>query len=178
MNSAQPDYLVSDGRLQLNEAGQAFNELRARIEHEAAQLDRSWAGAFLASILIAEPWLAAFDLNITVSHEYDDQGGTFLSYSSAVSEVRTVEGVTLPDTMVDDGAFDEDLAANYLTEQFDACERDIYVTFRDDDDSQELKIEVRREPIASLLVTGAVRGTDAFQALFPHQAASPPPNTV
>ncbi|QKL55760.1 hypothetical protein HI814_03270 [Ralstonia solanacearum] len=172
MTPNHPDYFVSDGMLQLNAAGQEFNQLHARVEREAAQLARSWTGAFFASILVAEPWLAAFDLRITASQEYDDQGGTFLSYSSAVSEVRTVEGMTLPDTVVDDdGAFDKDLAADTLTEQFDTYERDIFVSLAESD-ATELTVEVRREPIAVLLAAGSVSGSDAFQALFP-QSASP-----
>ncbi|WP_353627684.1 hypothetical protein ABNQ24_06880 [Ralstonia pseudosolanacearum] len=172
MKSMQPDYLVSGGQLQLNAAGQEHKRLKARLDSEAERLAQSWTGAFLASILVAEPWLAAFDLRITASHEYNDQGGTFLSYSSATSEVRTVEGVTLPDTVVDDdGAFDEDLAADYLTEQFNACERDILVTLAHDD-ATELTVEVRRGPMAALLAAGSVSGSDAFQALFP-QSTSP-----
>ncbi|AXV94633.1 hypothetical protein GO300_01040 [Ralstonia solanacearum] len=172
MKPNHPDYFISDGALQLNAVGQEFNQLHARVEREAAQLACSWTGAFLASILVAAPWLAAFDLRITASHEYDDQGGTFLSYSSAVSEVRTVEGVTLPDTVVDDdGAFDEGLAADTLTDRFDACERDIFVTLAEDA-ATELTVEVRREPVAALLAAGSISGSDAFQVLFP-QSTSP-----
>ncbi|WP_247539137.1 hypothetical protein [Ralstonia pseudosolanacearum] len=171
MKPVQPDYLVSDGQLQLNAAGQEHKRLKAQLDSEAERLAQSWTGAFLASIFAAEPWLAGFDLRITASHEYDDQGGTFLSFSSTVLAVLVVDGTTLPDTVVDDdGGFDEDLAADYLTEQFDAYERDVYVTFRDDDDIQELGLEVRREPVASLLAVGPVSGAEAFQALFPKSA--------
>lgn len=171
MNTAQPDYFVSNGQLQLNDAGLDLNWLQARIKHKAAQLDRSWAGAFLASILIAEPWLAAFELVITTSHEYDDQGGTYLCFSSSVSDVQVAEGVVLPGTVLDDDSeFDPDLAADHLAEQFDTCERSMFAVFRDDE-VETMKIGVRREPIAALLATRPVSGTDAFLALFPDKAS-------
>ncbi|MRS99700.1 hypothetical protein GJQ57_13700 [Ralstonia pickettii] len=171
MNTIQPDYFVGDGRLQLNEAGQRFNELKAHVERETAQFERSWAGAFLASIFLAEPWLAAFDLVITTSHEYDDQGGTYLCFSSSMTAVQVVDGVPLPDTVQgDDGGFDVDLAADYLAEQFDTCERCMFAVFRDDE-VETMKIEVRREPIASLLAAGPVSGIEAFRALFPDEAS-------
>jgi hypothetical protein len=145
--------------------------LRARIERQAAAFACSWAGAFLASLFAAEPWVEAFDLRLAASFAYDDDGGMFLSYESAVSAIRVVGGMPLPDTVrSEDGVFDSDLAADCLGERFDAYERDLFVTLSDDF-TGELTIAVKRERIATQLPAGQLSGADAFKALFPEWAS-------
>lgn len=173
MNTDSPDYLLHDDRLQLNAAGQVLLDLKARVEREAAQLDRAWAGAFLTSIFLARPWLAAFDLSITVSHEYDDQGGTYASYSASVPTVRVVDGVALPESVPDaHGHFDTALAGDELEQLFYDCSHDVHLAIEGKDGSLcDLGVTVERERLAPLLANQPVSGLAAFQALFPDLSA-------
>lgn len=169
MNTDSPDFLLHNDQLYPSAAGQAFHALKARVEREAAQLDRAWAGAFLASIVQPRPWLAAFDLTITVSHEYDDQGGTYACYSASIAVVRIMDGMALPGTVLDSsGRFDADLAADELAQLFDDCQYDVHIAFEGEGGSvRDLHITVERERIASLFASQPVSGLAAFRALFP-----------
>ncbi|MGA3983468.1 hypothetical protein ACI2VE_20065 [Ralstonia nicotianae] len=95
-HSSEPDYVLKDGKLDLNAAGRDLTERMSEMSRAVERLNRSLTGAFIASLFVDRPCLASFRLSIERSHEFDDSGGTYRCYRSTVSEVVGVDAARIP----------------------------------------------------------------------------------
>ncbi len=58
-HSSEPNYVLKDGKLNLNAAGRDLTERMSEMSRAVERLNRSWTGAFIASLFVARPWLAS-----------------------------------------------------------------------------------------------------------------------
>ncbi|MBS2132062.1 hypothetical protein KEX41_28150 (plasmid) [Burkholderia thailandensis] len=174
MNDLMTDFqmsawTVTDGDLMLNSSGHRLNAHFERVLIEQRRLSQSWAGAFLAALLIRHPWLDSVTLQFRVSFEYDDAGGSFRSFSAMVTDLHVVSGASFPQELTGDGQFDTDLAAAVIEADIDAFEQELYAALVEDDTNDDLAVVIARASIAHLLGPLPLDGRQAYQALLAHR---------
>ncbi len=163
-HSSEPNYVLKDGKLDLNAAGRDLTARMSEMGRAVERLNRSWTGAFIASLFVERPWLASFRLSIERSHEFDDSGGTYLCYWSTVSGVVCAEAARIPAELCEQGALDEALAAADLEDAIECHERNFFEFGRGEGDGK-VTLPFRRCDLAHLLDHPEIEGTAACSAL-------------
>ncbi|MCK4140381.1 hypothetical protein KM864_18540 (plasmid) [Ralstonia solanacearum] len=163
-HSSEPDYVLKDGKLDLNAAVRDLTERMSEMSRAVERLNRSLTGAFIASLFVDRPWLASFRLSIERSHEFDDSGGTYRCYRSTVSEVVGVDAARIPVELGEQGALDEVLAAADLEEAIECHEWNFFECGRGQGDAT-VTLTFRRCDLAHLLDLPEIEGTAACAAL-------------
>jgi len=152
----------------LNESGNTLCKLQDGIRKLQGQMDASYAGAILAKLFLANPWLASFEIGLNSSMEYDDRGGYFFCCSVTVSDVEALDGVEMPQDLTNSGTINPIVAADYLENILMDHETSLYDAFSGDRDAMEdLSITVCRARVAPMLQNQTLDGREAFAALFP-----------
>jgi hypothetical protein len=156
MNDLIMDYqgaawTVADGDLMLNSSGHKLNAHFERMLIEQRRLSQSWAGAFFAALLMRHSWLDSMTLELRVSFEYDDAGGSFRSFSAMVTDLHIVGGASLPQELTPERQLDTDLAAAVIEADIEALEQEIYTALVGDDANDDLAVVIGRASIAHLL---------------------------
>ncbi|MCX4150006.1 MULTISPECIES: hypothetical protein [Paraburkholderia] len=173
-NFATPTYFLSGGKFLLNDAGQKVN---SEYEHAAAEkrkLDATWAGALLARLFIDHPWLAGMTIELRASAVTDDDGVTFRSVVASVSDVIHVDGVPLAESVDAAGNLCQDRATDLLENVLQDNDADLYASFAEPHEYDDIDLIVRRDAIAELLQGEQIDGSVAFALLFSdHVHAAP-----
>lgn len=163
-HASEPNYVLRHGSLALNAAGRDLTERMSETNRAMERLNRSWIGAFIAALFVDRPWLASFRLTIGASYEFDDSGGTYLSYWSAVSEVAGVDSCPTPAALCGHGALDADLVAEELRGAIECHERTFLEIVRGDGGGTAT-LTFRRCALAGLLDHAEIAGSAAYAAL-------------
>ncbi|MDF0506871.1 hypothetical protein POK33_39655 [Burkholderia cenocepacia] len=163
--STKPNFIVRAGEFQINDAGSDLYSRHEKVKAEVAELDRAWAGAFLAAIFLNNPWLGRFTLKISTRYELDDEGCYYRTYSPVVSCVTSLGECSLSSTAFDGGRFCPELANDHLADEIDGHARDLYQAIADPD-ATDVSVELRRDAFASHLDGGAIDGRTAYLAFF------------
>ena len=174
-NTDAPDYRVdASGAITVTEAGLAIDRTYREAERAFDTLQHCWAGACLAGLFVRHPWLQSLRASLSASAEYDDQGGTYRSISNAVTQAVPVAGATLPDSVIDEGAFDELGAIAVIEADLDECDFDLYSSIHTaPDDCADLVLELSRTAIEPLMNRAAISGAEAYRAWFPEGSTNP-----
>jgi hypothetical protein len=175
MNLDVPDYRVdTSGAIAATEAGLAIDRAYREAERAFDHLQHCWAGACLAGLFVRHPWLQSMRATLSASAEYDDQGGTYRSISNAVMQVVPVADAALPDSVIDEGRFDELGAIAVIEADIDECDFDLYTSIHTaPDDYADLVLDLSRTAIAPLMNGQAISGADAYRTWFPEDPAHP-----
>ena len=164
-----PNYQVDTaGAITVTEAGLAVDHAYREAERAFDTLQHCWAGACLAGLFVRHPWLQSLRATLSASAEYDDQGGTYRSIRNTVMEVVPVANAALPDSVVDQGAFDELGAISVIEADLDEYDFDLYTSIHTaPDDYADLVLELSRTVIEPLLNGELISGAEAYRAWFP-----------
>lgn len=174
-NTNVPDYRVdASGAITVTEAALAVDRAYREAERAFDTLQHCWAGACLAGLFVRHTWLQSLRATLSASAEYDDQGGTYRSISNAVTQVVPVAGATLPDSVIDEGTFDELGAIAVIEADLDEFDLDLYSSIHTaPDDYADLVLDLNRAAIAPLLEGAAISGAEAYWAWFPEGSTNP-----
>lgn len=172
---ATPTYFLSGGKFLLNDAGQKVNSEYERAASEKQKLDATWAGALLARIFIDHRWLAGMTIELRASAATDDDGESYRSVQAYVSDVTAVDGETLPESVDATGNLDQGCAVDLLEGVLQDNDADLYASFAEPHEYDDIDLTVRRDAIAELLQEEQIDGSVAFALLFPDRA-HPAPN--
>lgn len=166
------DYVMNEaGQVNLNAAGTAVVETFREAEKAYDALQQSWAGACLAGLFMRHAWLQSLRITLSASAEYDDQGGSYRSVSNSVTQVLPVPGAPPPESLVDEGAFDDIGAASELEQDLDEIDYDLYVSINDAPDAyDDVVLDLNRAAVCHLLQGGTVSGALAYRSWFPAPA--------
>lgn len=155
----------------LNDAAEAFIAERERINNEAMRLSASETGARLAQVFMDNPWLQSCTRELSSSHEYGDEGGTFLSIRASVGDVKAVPNFELPEHLADEGEFQAEYAADDLQQVLDDEAFIIYESVATTLHTAEtVSLAIDRSSIDDLLRHDTVDGREAFALLLPEFA--------
>ncbi|MDE2300272.1 MAG: hypothetical protein KGK18_19150 [Burkholderiales bacterium] len=171
------DYTLNGaGRVVLNDAGSAVVAAFRQAETAYDTLQQSWAGACLASLFLRHPWLQSLRITLSASAEYNDQGGSYRSVSNSVTQVLAVAEASLPDSLVDEGVFDDISAISEIEQDLEDFDHDLYLSISNaPDEYGDLVFDLNRSAIALLLQAGTVSGAKAYRAWFPTPADNAAP---
>lgn len=169
------DYVFTPGNdgFAENEAGQQLRTLHTEVEAKFQRFQSAWAGAFVASLFVHFPWLESMKIHISASQETGDEGETYRSEHLSISDVVSVPDSLLPEDVWDGEGFVEDSAGELLKSHIEEASSvfDLYSSFVDDGDFEDINVLVQRASIADLLANPEIRGTEAFVRLFPAYAS-------
>lgn len=155
--SAQGGYVAAHTNVRMVESAPRLSaEIRKIVRTRQQRLDRSYAGALIASFWNEFPWLAAVDLHM------------FVARSGSVRYQPTmpapIAGIELPDEIrTPQGTF-SGAAAVWGIAQF-WNEQDLYQALAEDNDTSDLSISLRRSDVAALLGADETDGLAVFEAL-------------
>lgn len=176
--ATQPDYsnaayvVSADNHVMRNDMARSLEEHADEIRRQIRRLDASYLGAFFGRLFRQNPWLDSITLSFQPSMENDDAGGYFTVVNGRVDEVANVVGVEAPEDVRDDsGAFDSDLACNFLSREVEDNDTGLYEGLVDDiGELSDVTITARRAPLADLLAQPEINGNAVFERLFPDRA--------
>lgn len=157
-----------NGQVALNESGVRLKQLRHRLEQPIATMDRSLAGAMWAELFLRCPWLSALTVQLWSEPEYDDEGGTYLTFHNCVSGVAYVPGAVVPAELCKGDEPDDDLVEAQLEgdiDEFDAEAHQALAGGRSG--AVDLTRVISRARLAGWLGEPSISGKAAFEALFP-----------
>lgn len=140
-----------------------FFAIKARIRAADAAL----VGASIAKVFIENPWLKRFTIKSDPTQEYDDSGGSYRCINANVTDISVVPGATLPEEFAEDGDSDSSRLEDWLLEQVEDFNGQIYDVLNEEGSYEDQKIELDRASIQDLIGRGDVDGCDAFMRLFP-----------
>jgi hypothetical protein len=154
---------------------QAGSQLLGRLRDAVDLMDcvgaSSFVGATAASFLLRWPWLASMELSLSVTWEYDDQGGTYRSVYLNVRDVVTQANLPIPESFQNgDGVLDEDLVGEKVEE---ILENELFELHHgatgDPRSTEDATILVCRESLSALLAADGkeVSGLSCFNVMFP-----------
>jgi hypothetical protein len=174
INHEAADYILEQGSdaIVLNDSGHGlcveYNTTRAAY----AALECGAAGALIVSIFVERPWLLAMAINLSASDEYDDEGGTYRSITTRITDVHCLAGQGQGDGGIGDPMSpDGETAADEIEEALSSESTCLYRAFASDDgDLSTFSMRVERHAIAELIEQFPVSGKTAFAALFPAHA--------
>lgn len=162
------DYKVdAEGTMRASESVQPIIDQLQELKMVRELLDAAWCGALIASLFKQNSWLEGFTLDLEASAEYDDRGGSYRSVSLNVCAVTRREGQPLPDSVMDEDSFSEDMAQELLEQALEDENDSIYSTLVDEGVFEELSLRFERKEISDLLGEPDLSGRDAFLRLFP-----------
>lgn len=163
--------LDATGCIQRNAQGDAVETALRTAKRAHHALDLSWVGACLAGLFLQYPWLQGMTLTLSASAEYDDQGGTYHSVSSRVSEVEATIDTALLGDLMPDGVFEPDVAEDAIESALQDIDYELYTTLNPAPDHHEnLCLRLHRNAIGHLLNGTSVSGTEALRVLCPEHA--------
>lgn len=162
-----PQFIVSNGKIEVNQAGKAVQETYRKAREAWTRLNANYAGALVASIFAARPWLQGFTIDLQASAEFDDAGGYYRTISSSISDVSTVDGAEIPEDLDTDGRLDTDIAADAMQQEFEDSVYDLYSVFVDDTAYEDLQFSFTRNMLDGLIGETEIEGHEAFLRLFP-----------
>lgn len=144
LNDLKPRYTTSAGRIFTRDT-EVVERVEALIGAHRRLLDSSYLGAFLADTFIDYPKLERLSLTISVSDEYDDNGGT---YKSAYVHSLEINGVDEDDvdSLFPAGDFD-----GLDSDKFDNDAMCLYEGYRESIEYADLVIKVCRDQVQHLL---------------------------
>lgn len=114
------------GAVTLNQAGAALTDARRWMDRLGETLDRSYVGATWASLLVRHPWLRQLRVRLWAEHEYDDEGGAYLSYYNSVSHVAVEPSRCVPEVLCIDEQADHELIEDYVSDEISAFDGDAF----------------------------------------------------
>jgi hypothetical protein len=167
------DYTVEkadDGswRIVGNEAALLCGAVGDATRRYTNQVNASLTGAYIVELFRDEPWLESFTLELYAESEHDDQGGSYRTVGLRAPNAQARGGAELPDEVMEEGEFSEDLAESLIEERFEDSRGDMYAAFVDDHGCEDLEFSVQRNTIAHLVHSSqSVSGKLAFELLFP-----------
>jgi hypothetical protein len=165
------EYIISaDGHIMQNEAGVALAKVISDAMSAKARLEATYVGALLANVFLENPWLASFTLSLSVSYEYDDEGGSYRCVSTNIEDVLAIQGVET-EFLDDDGKFLPDGAEEFLKLELEDSGSEIRDGIEGDFSSTVLELVCERSAIAELLLEKPISGADTFSKMFPDRAA-------
>ena len=164
-------FIDGAGAVTLNQAGAALTEARRWMDSLAEALDRSYTGATWASLLVRHPWLRQLRVRLWAEHEYDDEGGAYLSYYNSVSHVAVEPGHCVPEVLCIDDQADHELIEDYMSDEISMFDDDAYRGLGLSAAGVEVTYIISRSELDELVVQGTVRGEDAFGVLFASRVA-------
>lgn len=149
---APPAYTVEpDGTVQINAAGAALQAQHTVIAAQFRELLCGWARAEVAALFVRHPSVLAFDLHLSLSWEYDDSGGCFLSGTCTVGSVRLDPAIPQIDEFLEDGEPDAEVAAEILESELDGIRHDLARVILGEDDSNDRRETYQRADMLTLL---------------------------
>lgn len=174
-NAEAPDYwVVAEGTVTVTDAGRAIDHAYRDAERALDALQHCWAGAYLAGLFLRHTWLQSMRVTLTASAEYDDQGGTYRSVSNSVMQALPVADAALPESVDDEGAFDEIGAIAVIEADLDENDFDLYTAIHTAaDDYSDLVLDLNRAAIAPLMNGEPISGARAYLAWFPDSPPDP-----
>jgi hypothetical protein len=165
------EYIIStDGHIMQDEAGVALAQVISEAMSAKARLEATYVGALLANVFLENPWLAWFKLSLTVSYEYDDEGGNYRCITTNVDDVMPMIGIET-EFLDDEGKFLPDEAGNFLKLELEESASEIYDGIEGSFSSTDLELVCERSAIANLLLKKPISGAEAFARMFPGRAA-------
>jgi hypothetical protein len=106
-------------------------------------------------------------VRIRVSHEYDDEGGAYRSFSCEVDDLVFLPGTQVPQDLCWDGQPDEELAVALLEDKLNELGADTVLCLEQQNPVEdELVLAVSRDRLRGLWKGFPVSGVAAFTALF------------
>lgn len=144
LNDLKPRYTTSAGRIFTRDT-EVVERVEALIGAHRRLLDSSYLGAFLADTFIDYPKLERLSLTISVSDEYDDNGGTYKSAHVHSVEINGVDEDDV-DSLFPAGDFD-----GLDSDKFDNDAMCLYEGYRESIEYADLVIKVCRDQVQHLL---------------------------
>lgn len=155
--SAQGGYVAAHTNVRMVESAPRLSaEIRKIVQARQQRLDRSYAGALVASFWAAFPWLAAVDLHMFVEHN----GTVRFQPTTAVP----LAGAHLPDDVRTlQGAFNSAAAVGEIAYWWG--EQDLYQALAEDGDACDMSLALRRTDVAPLLGAPEIDGLAVLETL-------------
>lgn len=167
-NQEKVDYKVdATGTMRPTSSVKPLVDQMHELDRVREMLDAAWCGALIASLFKQNEWLDSFTLDLEATAEHDDHGGSYRSISLNVRQVKARAVKELPESVVDEGQFCEDMAQDLLEQSLEDENYAIYSTLVDDGVFEELSLTFERKEISDLLGESELSGRDAFLRLFP-----------
>lgn len=147
----------------------------SRLQRAVDRLEACYAGAVVLHLFAAAPWLQSFELDLSASFEYDDEGGTYRSIWLSVAEgVGFVERVEREAEVFAPGCDEQAAAIEWIDDELSDDNGALYRAFRGDEQVEDLRlvcVRARLEPLLTELnAGGTASGAAAFAALWPEDA--------
>lgn len=145
----------------------ALNDEFFAIKARVRAADAALVGAIIAKVFIDNPWLKRFTIKSNPTQEYDDSGGSYRCINADVTDISVVPGLSLPEEFAKDGDSDGSRLEDWLLEQVEEFNGQIYDVLNEEGSYEDQKIELDRAAIQELIAKGDVDGCAAFMGLFP-----------
>lgn len=163
------DYVADATNVGPSGEAQTAIELLHKVRPIEERLDLAWVGAAVAQMFLKHVWLQSVHLEVSAESNYDDHGGSFVSHSLQFSQAVATPGARLPDGLAnDDGAIDEDAAAELLGNEHEDDAYDFAAPFLLPSVVDATTLQLDREALAPLLTrSGPVSGLAVARTLWP-----------
>lgn len=155
------------GKPAQNKETDKFFQLENRMKIIRQNLERSNVGVLLAQAALRFPNVASFSLSVSASDQYDDQGGSYVSYYVSANEVKLIEAVQ--DENIDELA---DEFASSLEIIFEYDSSSAWNAFQEPYEKGEFEVEVELDQLKDLIEKARkdkkpIQGIKVFNLLFP-----------
>lgn len=155
--AAQGTYVAAGNHVRVVETAPRLSvEIRKIVQARQLRLDRSYAGALIASFWNAFPWLATVELHLLV-----DRSGR-VRYQPTMA--APLAAFVLPDGVrTSQGTFNSAGAMSEIAQWW--ADQDLYQTLCEDNDTSGISISLRRADLGELLESAEVDGVAVFDAI-------------
>lgn len=172
-SAAVAEWTVVNGKPLQNEAANKVQSDYYALRKQFKAMQATYVGAFILGWLSDHPWLKSATISLEVSFDGNDEGGTYRSIHSKVSDVEAVQNIAVPEELTtDDGSFDDDSAEEFLNEDIngDLIADELYIAVREHYDADDCEIRIDRDKLAHLLGQEVASGKEAFLILLPNES--------
>lgn len=163
------DYMADANNVGPSGEAQTAIELLHKVRPIEERLDLAWVGAAVAQMFLRHVWLQSVHLEVSAENHHDDHGGSFVSHSLQFNHAVAVPNVRLPDDLADDdGAFNEDAAAELLGSEHEDDAYDFAAPFLLPSVVDATTLQLDREALSTLLTrSGPVSGLEVARTMWP-----------
>lgn len=130
------------------------------------QMAKKEVGEILAKHFHSYP-IDSYLLTTSLTHEYDDQGGMYKSYSVAIDKVVLRDDASLPDSVRTEGLTADDIKDSIEAELQSGWEYEIRLAFQGSEEADAYKaLKVDRQFLGDLLDGEIINGLDIVRRLL------------
>lgn len=165
---AEADCLAEpNGQVRSNESASEVERLHEQIREARGQVLRARAGALLGAALMRCPGVSSFRLQMSVSMEYDDAGGSFPSVGLTLDDIDALDQAGEIDRRVESDADEEQALLDDLEDEREVLYKAFGAAL---DCFATVDLAVKRDDLRDALAHEPVSGRAVYAALMTAQS--------